>query len=84
MKTNRKSIRSLLVILLVAQSINASMFYGLKYTQAKLADWIYQNTTAQISFFQPKGGLNHQTTKSLQIEYSVLKVPAVKTTAVKK
>lgn len=50
-----------------------------------LRDKVFTDPNAQITFLAlPTGQLKLQTTQPLQIEYSVLKVPAVKTTAAKK
>lgn len=36
------SVRKLLIILLVAQSINLSLFYGVDVAQKRLSGWIYE------------------------------------------
>lgn len=51
MKINNKKIRSLLIFLLIAQSINLVMFKGLQITSQDLGNYIY-SITAQPFLFQ--------------------------------
>lgn len=44
-KITYKSVRGFLIILLVAQAINLSLFKGVEVAQAKLGDFIYESMT---------------------------------------
>lgn len=44
MTINSNRVRSLLLLLLVAQVINLGIFLGLDYTQEKLGNWIFSQT----------------------------------------
>lgn len=52
MKIRNQEVRGFLIILLVAQAINAIIFVGLQKTQAQLGDYIYSQT-AQPFLAQP-------------------------------
>ncbi len=44
MKTNQKQVRGFLIILLVAQAVNATLFISLEKAQASLGQYIYSQT----------------------------------------
>lgn len=58
MKITSKSVRGFLIILLVSQAINASLFLALDFTQKSLGNYIYQSMTAPFLDQSPHIALN--------------------------
>lgn len=67
MKISQKSVRGFLVILLVAQSINTVLFVGLKITQAKLGNYVYEQTAKPFLAFSSPNYPHYQKFQSVPV-----------------
>ena len=85
--SNSKLIRNALLFLLAAQFLMVGWFVGMGISSNKMAVWIEKTQTEP---FLANGSITvtpHNkklTTQPLHVEYSILKVVPVKTTAAKK